>query len=215
MQRPSPAPISRLRAAVLDRLPRKRETIDARAFMAVNNLPHTPYMDEQISLLSDLGKGPGWVAGSCWLAIRDGSRGRRAALAAVAAMFGAVGLVQGPIKSLAPRRRPFATRLAIVVGKEPVDSSFPSGHTAGSFAAATALAAFYPEDRPLLLLFASAVGVSRVYLGHHFLSDVLIGAGLGALIGGMAARLAQLGYVEPGERLGARAAASRTRRERR
>jgi len=219
MHSPSPVPDSRLRSAVLERLPRKRETVDARAFIAVNSLPRTPYMDEQISLLSDLGKGPGWVAGSCWLAIRGGSRGRRAGVAAVAGMLAAVGLVQGPIKSLFPRRRPFATRLVIVVGKKPVDSSFPSGHTAGSFAAATALAAFYPGERPLLLLFASAVGFSRVYLGHHFPSDVLIGAGLGALIGGGAARLARVGYrvghLEPGNRPAERERPARPRRYRR
>jgi len=210
MQLPLPQPPQAAREEALKRLPRRRETLDARAFIAVNQLPHTPYMDEQISLLSDLGKGPGWVVGSCWLALRDGGRGRRAAIAAVGAMFAAVGVVQGPIKSLFPRRRPFATRLAIVVGKEPVDASFPSGHTAGSFAAATALAAFYPRDRPLLLLCASAVGASRIYLGHHFPSDVLVGAGLGALIGGGAARLARVGYRQADDRLAGRESARRT-----
>jgi undecaprenyl-diphosphatase len=175
-------------------LPRRRETVDARLFLAVNHLPHTEYLDEQISLLSDLGKGVGWVAGGVWLGLRDRERGRRAALAAVGGMLAAVALVQGPIKAIFPRQRPFAHHLAIVVGKEPVDSSFPSGHTAGSFAAAAALAAFYPKDGPLLFLLASGVGASRVYLGHHFPSDVLIGAGLGVGVGGLATRLAQLGW---------------------
>src|SRR5437764_2861801 len=129
---------------VLRSIPRTRETLDARLYLLVNGLPHTKYWDDQIELLSDLGKGIGWVTGSCWLALRDGSRGRRAGLASTAAMFTAVALVQGPLKQLMPRRRPFMGRLAFVVGVEPVDSSFPSGHTARSFAPATALAALYP-----------------------------------------------------------------------
>lgn len=163
-------------------------TIDARLYVLINGLPHTPYWDEQISLLSDLGKGAGWVGGACWLALRDGTRGRRAGLAASAAMFAAVGLVQGPLKTYLPRQRPFVHRVANVIGVEPIDASFPSGHTAGSFAAATALSMFYPRQRPILLGLAGAVGLSRVYLGHHFVSDVLVGAGLGAGLGALAAR---------------------------
>lgn len=166
-----------------------RETVDARLYMAVNRLPPRRHWDDQVELLSDLGKGAGWVAGGAWLALRGGSRGRRAGLAAVAGMFTAVVLVQGPLKRAFRRNRPFARRLATVIGPRPVDSSFPSGHTAGSFAAATALAAFYPEDGPILLGLASAVGLSRVYLGHHFPSDSLAGAAIGAVIGTAWAKL--------------------------
>src|SRR5437763_1681330 len=158
----------------------RRTTIDRNLFTAINDLPHTPYFDEQVTLLSDLGKGAGWVAGAAWLAVRDGTRGRRAALASVGAMLLAVGLVQGPIKGTLRRQRPFVRKVARVVGRRPLDSSFPSGHTAGSFAAAAALTSFYPKDGPLLLGTAAAVGASRVYLGLHFPSDVLVGAALGA-----------------------------------
>lgn len=164
-------------------LPRRRETLDARLFLALNHLPHPGAGDEQLSLLSDLGKGAGWIGAACWLAARDGRRGRAAALASTTAMLLATGLVEGPCKAFFRRRRPFRHRLAIVVGPRPADSSFPSGHTAGSFAAASALAAFYPEESPPLFAVAGAVGFSRVYLGMHFPSDVLVGAAIGVLIG--------------------------------
>lgn len=170
------------------------------AFEWINGLRHTRGSDEYLELLSDLGKGAGWVAGSAWLALRDGSRGRRAGIAATVAMFAAIGIVQGPAKAVLKRRRPFVDRIVNLVGTAPADPSFPSGHTAGSFAAATALAGFYPRERNLLLLVAGAVGVSRVYLGHHFPTDVGVGAALGITIGAAAGRLARPrgGAPEPG-----------------
>ena len=192
-------PIRRRQRFLLRRVPR-HESVDAALFLAINHLPHPSNADEYISLLSDLGKGAGWVAGCFWLAARGGVRGRRAGFAATAGMFAAIGLVQGPLKAVFHRRRP--GRLAIVVGVEPVDSSFPSGHTAGSFAAATALATFYPRDRPLLMTAASAVGVSRIYLGHHFPSDVAVGAALGSLIGRAAAQFAKWRQPRPATRPG-------------
>jgi len=71
-------PAQPVKEEVLRRIPRTRETIDARLYLLINGLPHTRYWDDQIELLSDLGKGIGWDTGSCWLALRDGSRGRRA-----------------------------------------------------------------------------------------------------------------------------------------
>jgi membrane-associated phospholipid phosphatase len=170
----------------------RRMTIDRDLFMAINRLPHTRYVDQQVSLLSDLGKGAGWAAGAAWLAARDGRRGRRAALASVGAMLLAVTLVQGPIKGTLRRRRPFVHHAVVrVVGRRPLDASFPSGHTAGSFAAAAALSCFYPKDWPLLIGTAAAVGASRVYLGMHFPGDVVVGAGFGTALGLLARRLAR------------------------
>ena len=61
-------------------------------------------------------------------------------------------------------------------------SSFPSGHSASSFAVATMLSSFYPEVLPLSFALASLVALSRVYLGEHFLSDIVAGSALGIVI---------------------------------
>ena len=57
----------------------------------------------------------------------------------------------------------------------PDNPSFPSGHSATAFAAATAIAILCPKLRPWVLALAAAVALSRVYLRVHFPLDVLVG----------------------------------------
>jgi len=64
----------------------------------------------------------------------------------------------------------------------PHDGSFPSGHAATSFAAATVLTHAFPRFGPLLFLLAAAVAFSRVYVGVHYPLDVIGGAALGVLV---------------------------------
>ena len=61
--------------------------------------------------------------------------------------------------------------------------SFPSGHAANAFGAATVLAWFFPAVRVPLYLVAGLVAVSRVLRGSHFPTDVLAGVVLGVVIG--------------------------------
>ena len=63
------------------------------------------------------------------------------------------------------------------------DSSFPSGHTAAAFAMAYIYGEQYPRLRIPLYLFATSVGLSRIYLGEHYPSDVLTGAAIGVASG--------------------------------
>ena len=61
--------------------------------------------------------------------------------------------------------------------------SFPSGHTMTAFAVAIPLALLYPPLTIGLLFCAFSVAISRILLGMHFLSDVIAGASIGAVIG--------------------------------
>jgi undecaprenyl-diphosphatase len=64
----------------------------------------------------------------------------------------------------------------------PLDGSFPSGHAATSFAAATVLSFARPRWAPAFFLLALAIGFSRVYVGVHYPLDVVGGAVLGVVV---------------------------------
>lgn len=65
-------------------------------------------------------------------------------------------------------------------------ASMPSSHTSGAAAMATALAAMYPRLSVLVWPLLGVVAVSRVLLGAHFPSDVVVGAAAGYAVTGAA-----------------------------
>jgi undecaprenyl-diphosphatase len=67
--------------------------------------------------------------------------------------------------------------------RAPQSNSFPSGHAATSFAAATVIAAAAPRLRIPLYVLAALVAWSRVYVGVHYPLDVIGGAIYGTLLG--------------------------------
>ena len=165
------------------------ETFDRRLYRIIHGLPHSPVGDRYVTILSDLGEGLGWVVAGLALGWLGGRRGRRAGLAATAASLGTTYVVQQMLKPVFRRQRPHVGRDVLVVGIRTTDASFPSGHTASSFAAATAISSFYPKSAPLVFGLATGVGASRVHLGHHFPSDVAVGGLIGIATGTLVAWL--------------------------
>ncbi|MEK7785882.1 MAG: VanZ family protein, partial [Chloroflexota bacterium] len=105
---------------------------------------------------------------------------RRVGLAVLAALL-AGEVFTLAFQFLALRPRPVDIRAVIPTPNFP---SFPSGHAAAAFAVAAVLMLTYRRWRAWLpiLIGASLIALSRVYLGVHYLSDILGGAvvGLGA-----------------------------------
>jgi undecaprenyl-diphosphatase len=65
--------------------------------------------------------------------------------------------------------------------------SFPSGHTQTAFVIATVLSAFVAlRFNIVTFLLAATVGVSRIYLGVHYFTDVVAGAATGLIVGELA-----------------------------
>lgn len=131
---------------------------------------------------SVLGDGMAWYALMAFLLLRD----HNAAVAPVLHMV-AVGLVctisYKWLKKRTLRPRPYQAHAGIEHFAAPLDRfSFPSGHTLHAVAFTLVALAHYPALAWLLLPFTLLIAVSRVVLGLHYPSDVLVGALLGAAI---------------------------------
>jgi undecaprenyl-diphosphatase len=84
------------------------------------------------------------------------------------------------IKPLVHRERPFSKIATLeVLGRPPLDASFPSGHATTSVAGAFVLARFVPAAAAVWWMLAAVISFSRLYLGVHYPLDVLGGSLLG------------------------------------
>lgn len=88
------------------------------------------------------------------------------------------------LKPLVRRNRPFMDDPSVdVVVHKPKDFSHPSGHSTSCFSCAVALLYFDWRFGIIALIFALAIGFSRIYLFVHYPSDVLCGALWGIAFG--------------------------------
>jgi undecaprenyl-diphosphatase len=129
----------------------------------------------------------------------------------VAVAFGLSSLASTTIKALVDRQRPSGDHVIDL----PTSASFPSGHATTAFAAAVALSLLVPRWRWPALALAALVAYSRVYLGVHYVTDIVAGAMLGSAVAWLVvagARRSPLPVGAPTRRSSARRAPPRTRR---
>lgn len=89
------------------------------------------------------------------------------------------------LKPLVSRTRPYLVDPSLIslIGEQS-DKSFPSGHTAASFAFAVAFAMMAPKKYSIpVLVLATLIALSRLYLGVHYPTDILGGMVIGTLCG--------------------------------
>ncbi len=142
---------------------------------------HTPAVEKAAQLIARSGEnGYLWFGIGLAGAALDAPR-RKQWLASAAIGPAAIGLNFG-IKLIVKRPRPSLEGLP-PLGGAPSSLSFPSAHATASFAAATAMSRFAPELKPALFGAATAMAVTRPYLGMHYPSDVVAGALLGSVLG--------------------------------
>jgi undecaprenyl-diphosphatase len=122
-----------------------------------------------------------WMAGLglVWLVTRGEWRARSVLLAAGVVFLA---LLVMAIKLVVRRRRPEGEWGAIYRNTDP--HSFPSGHAARAALLAVMACGLGPAWFGLLVVvWSPLVSLARVFMGVHYLSDILAGAGLGILVG--------------------------------
>ena len=100
---------------------------------------------------------------------------------ALTALLGVI--IYALLKALMVRERPFASHAGVMAFAQPLDRySFPSGHTLQATLFLVMLAHYFPHIALIMLPLCMSVAASRVILGLHYPSDVLVGALIGWLL---------------------------------
>ena len=155
--------------------------LDGQLLVAIQGL-HQPWLDPIVSFYTKLGD-----AGILWISLALGllisKRTRKAGVLALIAMALGLLVTNFTIKPLVERPRPWLDWPIAPLVVEDDPNSFPSGHTCAAFAAAMIWAKTLPGQRSRIWAVALAVlmGLSRLYVGVHYPSDVLVGAMVGSL----------------------------------
>ena len=164
--------------------------IDTKLFYVGNQSLQNALFDAVMPFMTDLNKKPValLVVGILWLLllVKGGRNGRIAALLLIPTIVFSDQLNSSFLKHIFDRPRPCHVlpdvHLLVSCGS---GYAFPSSHAVNNFAAALVLSYFLPRWAWAFLAFAAVVAFSRVYVGVHYPSDVMAGAIIGLLVGGI------------------------------
>lgn len=158
-------------------------------FYMINHGMDNNTLDFLMPLITNFGSIIAWAVICGLLFIFGGQKGRKVAVLGLAALF-VSNVVVYLLKFMIAEPRPFLALPNVdLLVSENETYSFPSGHTASSFAAAMVIGLKYRLNfrgksyRLIypLLTFAGVIGFSRIYVGVHYPLDVVFGAIVGIL----------------------------------
>lgn len=153
-------------------------------FYAVNHGLSNPFFDSIMPVLTSTQVWrPIYAVAILWLLIFGKAHGRWCALGLVVAVAILDPLSTHLLKEPIGRLRPYDVLPDVhkLVGSG--SGSFPSNHALNNAAAAVIASAFYPRLRWLFWSLVVLIAFTRVYVGVHWVSDVVGGAAIGAIAG--------------------------------
>jgi undecaprenyl-diphosphatase len=155
------------------------KAIDSALCIKVNKTSHNLAIRVLFRTISRLGDGVFWYTIMLAILLANGSNGYLPVAHMI--IVGLVGtMLYNWLKGKTLRPRPYEVHQDIWLTGRPLDRfSFPSGHTLHAVAFSVVAIFYYPALAIFVVPFASMVALSRVVLGLHYPSDVLMGALIG------------------------------------
>jgi len=157
------------------------QSLDTQVMLFFQNTLRVSFLNPIMVFLSYIGYGGiVWIIISIFLIIRK--KTRKTGIFALATMLICYAFNDLLLKVLVGRVRPYETISELtLLTFTPGSSSFPSGHACSSFAASFILTKFLGKKGALFYILAVLIAVSRVYVGAHYLSDVVAGSIVGTI----------------------------------
>ena len=159
---------------------------DTRLCLRVNLLSQLKFFAQFFKTISRLGDGWFWALSTVVMLVALFSQGLVASIVAMKVCAVLLSsfcgyLLYKYLKVHTVRPRPYQVHQTITLGERPLDVfSFPSGHTLQAVLFTTMIGHQVPMLLWVLLPFTMLVALSRLVLGLHYPTDVLVGAGIGA-----------------------------------
>jgi len=156
-------------------------SIDYNLLIQIHSLTQNSFLDSVMPYISAMGDmGAIWILFS--LILLANKKYRMVGIMCLAALLLTATIGEGVLKNLMQRPRPFVLYPSIqpIIPKPP-SFSFPSGHTASSFAAAWIISRNLKKAALAAYILAAAIAFSRLYLMVHYPSDILGGILLGTV----------------------------------
>ena len=161
--------------------------LDGGFLLLLQESVRNPLLNSIMIFVTSLGNGGMiWIVATLLLMIPK--KTRKVGIMSAVALLGSLIINNNIIKNIVQRPRPFVkfTDLQIII-PTPSEYSFPSGHTASSFAAASVFYRHLPKQLGIpSVVLTGIIGFSRLYVGVHYPTDVIAGVIMGILLSYMA-----------------------------